>query len=236
VADQHGAAVTLNNGTLDYTGNAHTTGAVYNSLSTPKGRQFQLILPDGSKVWLNAASSLKYPTVFAGNERRVAVTGEVYFEVAKNPHQPFIVDINDQSQIHVLGTQFNINAYENENAIKTTLVEGSLKFKSKDSVILKPGQQAILTNAKLTTDKNADIDKATAWKRGIFNFEDATLEEVMRQIERWYDIEVIYEKGIPNIRFGGKLRSDLSLSGLLRSLQESEVHFRVEGRKVIVLP
>lgn len=235
IANQNGTAVVLQNGALAYSGNANTT-PVYNNLSTPRGRQFQVTLPDGTKVWLNAASSLKYPTVFTGNERRVAITGEVYFEVTKNAAQPFIVDINDRAHIRVLGTAFNINAYENETSVKTTLVEGSLQFTSAGSVTLQPGQQAILTGNTLTTDKNADTDKATAWKRGIFNFEDATLEEVMRQVERWYDIQVVYEKDIPDIRFGGKLSNDVSLKGLLKSLQESEVHFRVEGRKVIVMP
>jgi transmembrane sensor len=236
IATQNGTQVVLKNGSLAYANDPGTAVPVYNNLSTSRGRQFQVMLPDGTKVWLNAASSLKYPTAFNGSERRVAITGEVYFEVAKNEAQPFIVDINDQAHIQVLGTEFNINAYENEAAVKTTLVDGSLKFKSMDSVTLKPGQQAILTNNRLTTNKHADIDKATAWKRGIFNFEDASLEEVMRQVERWYDIDVVYEKGIPDIKFGGKLSNDVSLKGLLKSLQESEVHFRVEGRKVIVLP
>jgi ferric-dicitrate binding protein FerR (iron transport regulator) len=136
-----------------------------------------------------------------------------------------------------LGTQFNVNAYSNETAIKTTLVEGSLKVAA---VVLKPGQQAQISNttsnAPVKVVKDADVDKAIAWKRGIFNFEDASLEEVMRQIERWYDIQVVYEKNVPDIKFGGKMSNDVSLQGLLKSLQESDVHFRLEGRKLIVLP
>lgn len=246
VATQNGTQVLLKNGELAYTSGAGSAAAVYNNLTTPKGRQFQLILPDGTKVWLNAASSLRYPTAFSGRSREVAVSGEVYFEVAKNAELPFIIHVNNQMSIQVLGTQFNVNAYSNEAAIKTTLVEGSLKIISGASaaggpfVVLQPGQQAQVGNVPaqqaIKVLKNADVDKAVAWKSGLFNFEDSGLEEVMRQVERWYDIEVIYEKGIPDIRFGGKLSNDVSLSGLLKSLEDSEVHFRIEGRKLIVLP
>lgn len=248
VATQNGAQVTLKDGALAYGNNAGSTTPVYNNLSTPKGRQFQLILPDGSKVWLNAASSLRYPTTFTGNERRVDVNGEVYFEVAKNPNMPFRVSIATPaggpggSVIEVLGTQFNVNAYENETAVRTTLVEGSLKVMNLPpngntaSVVLTPGKQAVITTDTRLKVTDADVDKAIAWKRGIFNFEDASLEEVMRQIERWYDIQVVYEKNVPDIKFGGKMSNDVSLQGLLKSLQESDVHFRLEGRKLIVLP
>lgn len=244
IATQNGKQVLLKNGELAYAGDAGSGEVVYNNLSTPKGRQFQILLPDGTKVWLNAASSLRYPTAFSGSNREVEVTGEVYFEVAKNAHQPFIIHLNNQTKIQVLGTHFNVNAYSNEAAIRTTLVEGSIKIVSgasaegAPSVVLHPGQQAQIDNAKggMKVMSNVDVDKVTAWKSGLFNFEDSGLEEVMRQVERWYDIEVVYEKNIPDIRFGGKLSNDVSLSGLLRSLQESEVHFRIEGRKLIVLP
>jgi ferric-dicitrate binding protein FerR (iron transport regulator) len=234
-----------------------STAPVYNNLTTPRGRQFQLILPDGSKAWLNAGSSLRYPTVFSADERRVEVTGEVYFEVAHDKTKPFFVNILPSpgrdaggGSIKVLGTEFNVNAYANEAAIKTTLLKGKVKFVYKSAIpdksgragnpqsaILKPGEQAVFTHdSRLTIYDHADVDKAVAWKKGIFNFEDASLEEVMRQLERWYDIEVVYEKNIPDIKFGGKMSSDVSLSGLLKSLQEMDVHFRVEGRKLIVLP
>jgi ferric-dicitrate binding protein FerR (iron transport regulator) len=243
IATQNGKQVLLKNGELAYAGDAGSGEVVYNNLTTPKGRQFQILLPDGTKVWLNAASSLRYPTAFSGSNREVEVTGEVYFEVAKNAHQPFIIHLNNKTKIQVLGTQFNVNAYSNEAAIRTTLVEGSIKIVSGASaaggpVVLRPGQQAQINNAggDMKVMNNVDVDKVTAWKSGLFNFEDSGLEEVMRQVERWYDIEVVYEKNIPDIRFGGKLSNDVSLSGLLRSLQESEVHFRIEGRKLIVLP
>jgi len=237
IAVQNGTQVVLNNGELSY---ASTAGAspLYNHLTTPKGRQFQLLLPDGTKVWMNAASSLRYPTIFTGGERRVEVEGEVFFEVAPQTHQPFIVNVRNRMQVRVLGTRFNVNAYPDENAIKTTLVEGSLKIISGDSLLLHPGQQAVLDNnsTKLTRLNEVNMDKVLAWKTGVFNFEDAGLQEVMRQIERWYDIEVVYEQGVPAISLGGKLSNDVSLSGLLKSLQESELHFRMEGRKLIVLP
>lgn len=246
VATENGAEVVLKNGSLAYNMPAGAATAVYNNLTTPRGRQFQLILPDGSRAWLNAASSLRYPTVFATGERRVEVTGEVYFEVAHDKTKPFIVTIPRGAELQVLGTEFNVNAYANELAIKTTLVEGSLKVSSGSAaadghaVVLQPGQQAqistTITNAPVKTISNADVDKAVAWKKGLFNFEDASLEEVMRQLERWYDIDVVYEKGIPDIKFGGKMSNDVSLSGLLKSLQDMEVHFRVEGRRLIVMP
>jgi transmembrane sensor len=250
IATEKGTRVVLTNGELAYS-SAGTTTPVYNTLTTPRGRQFQLTLPDGTKAWLNAASSLYYPTVFSGDERRVQISGEVYFEVAKDKTKPFIVNILPHSgrgpggsQLEVLGTQFNVNAYTNEAAIKTTLVEGSLRVLAgspinyASPVMLQPGQQAQTNNSTyhIQVDKHADVDKVVAWKKGFFNFEDASLEEVMRQLERWYDIEVVYEKGIPDIKFGGKMSNDVSLSGLLKSLQDMEVHFRVEGRKLIVMP
>ena len=258
IATQNGTQLLLQNGALSYAKDAGSMAPVYNTLTTPKGRQFQLILPDGTKVWLNAASSLRYPTVFSGGNREVAVTGEVYFEVAHDKTKPFIVTIPPStgeaggSRIEVLGTQFNVNAYFNEAAVKTTLVEGSLKVVKREtvrqladetgngkenSIILKPGEQAVLVaHSRLTIDHSPDVAKAIAWKSGFFNFEDARLEEVMRQIERWYNIEVVYEKGVPDIRFGGKMSNDVSLNGLLKSLQGMDVHFRLEGRKLIVLP
>ena len=248
VATQNGTQVVLNNGSLAYSQEAGKTASVYNQLSTPKGRQFKLVLPDGTKVWLNAASSLRYPTVFNEISRQVEVTGEVFFEVAQNHRQPFYVNVNNQAQIRVLGTQFNVNAYSNETSIKTTLVDGGIQvrpgadYDSSSFVTLKPGQQAEIKPAGNKTSlqpvrliNNANTEKAIAWKNGLFNFEDATLEEVMRQVERWYDIDVVYEQGIPNIEFGGRMSNDMSLSGLLKSLKESEVHFRVEGRKLIVM-
>jgi ferric-dicitrate binding protein FerR (iron transport regulator) len=205
---------------------------LYNTMSTPRGRQFEITLPDGTHVWLNAASSIRYPTVFAGNERKVELDGEAYFEVTKNAKQPFIVRARNKATIEVLGTSFNISAYENEKSLNTTLLDGSVKV---NGTILKPGQQARVTDAVRVTD-HADIDKVMAWQRGFFNFEGATLEEVMQQLERWYDIDVEYEQGIPDIEFGGEMSRNMSLNGVLVALEKSGIHYRLEGRKLIVLP
>lgn len=242
IASQSGSEILLKNGQLVYTANniSEAGKMVYNTITTPKGRQFQLTLCDGTKVWLNAASSLRYPTAFTGKNRYVEVTGEAYFEVAKNPHLPFQVKIDNKAEVEVLGTHFNINAYENENCINTTLLEGSVRFyNGNEKVILKPGQQAQVSmgvNSPVKVNDNVDMDKVMAWKNGFFDFDDATLEEVMRQLERWYDIDVVYEKGVPPFEFVGKMQKNLSLSEVLHGLEVSKVHFRVEGRKVIVLP
>lgn len=238
VANQGGARVFLHNGQLGYTpaGNAE---AAYNTISTPKGRQFRLLLPDGTKVWLNAASAVKYPTAFTGSERRIELAGEAYFEVAKNAGQPFKV-ITNGTEVAVLGTSFNINAYDNEPAIRTTLLDGSVRVQAyEQSQTLKPGEQAAVNIHKqqLVLLKETDLDKIMAWKNGLFNFEDASLEEVMRQLERWYDIEVTYAKGIPAIRFGGEINKQNTLQDVLQILEKSNVHFRLEqGRKLVVIP
>jgi transmembrane sensor len=241
IADQHGAKVILKNGQLIYEKGADVSKVAYNTMSTPRGRQFQLVLPDGSKVWMNAASSIRYPVVFTGNERVVEVTGEVYFEVAKNEKMPFKVRVNNQTQIEVLGTHFNINSYTDEASINTSLLEGSVKIThGNEKVILKPGQQGQVENnpgqSSIKVLQDVDMEKVMAWKNGVFDFEDASLQEVMRQLERWYDIEVRYEKGLPPLEFGGKMGRDLNLSEVLRGLQMSEVHLSIEGRILTVKP
>jgi transmembrane sensor len=208
-----------------------------NTLTTPRGGAYKIKLSDGTMVWLNAASSITYPTVFTGSERTVKITGEAYLEVAKDKSKPFHVQVGEMN-VQVLGTSFNINAYPDEGAIKTTLLEGSVcvnAYKRLQTLI--PGQQAQVSRQKaIKIVKDADIDQVMAWKNGLFNFEGASLEEVMKQLERWYDIEVVYESGVPDIEFGGKLTKDISLAGLLKALEKSKVHFRIEGRKLMVLP
>lgn len=236
IADQNGAMAVLKNGQLSYDTHApHTDAITFNTMSTPRGRQFRVTLPDGTAVWLNAASSIKFPTVFTGNTRQVYITGEAYFEVATNGKMPFRVNANNKETIEVLGTQFNVSAYDNDTSINTTLVSGAVRVAS---AILKPGQQAQTNNTNSPRQtkviNNADLDKILAWKKGIFNFEGVSLEEVMKQLERWYDIEVVYEKGIPDIKFGGKMSKDIALNGLLIALEKSEVKFRLEGNKLIV--
>lgn len=233
LADQNGSYVSMQNGQLRYSpSDSKAEDIVYNTMTTPRGRQFEITLPDGTHVWLNAASSIRYPTIFSGNNRKVELDGEAYFEVTKNAKQPFIVNARNKASIEVLGTSFNVSAYENEKSLNTTLLDGSVKV---NGTILKPGQQALVTDVVRIID-NADIDKVMAWQRGFFNFEGASLEEVMQQLERWYDIDVAYENGIPDIEFGGEMSRNMSLNGVLIALEKSGIRYRLEGRKLIVLP
>ncbi|HEY1166458.1 MAG TPA: FecR domain-containing protein [Chitinophaga sp.] len=242
VAKQNGAQVVLKNGQLSYDALGEATAEItYNTITAPRGRQFQLVLPDGSRVWLNAASSLTYPTAFSGSERSVQISGEAYFEIAKDAQHPFRVNIDNETGIQVLGTRFNVHAYPEETSIKTTLLEGSVRMISgKQQALLAPGQAAQTSRGAsqqpIKIIDNADPGKALAWKNGLFDFEDTSLEEVMRHLARWYDIEIVYEAGIPPIVFGGKMSRDMMLSDLLRALDDSEVHFRTNGRRLIVMP
>ncbi|WEK37106.1 MAG: DUF4974 domain-containing protein [Candidatus Pseudobacter hemicellulosilyticus] len=241
IALQGGATVRVEDGILHYEGRGKET-MVYNTMSTPKGRQFRLTLPDGTQVWLNSASSLHYPTSFNGTERKVSITGEAYFEVARNPQQPFRVNINNQAEVEVLGTHFNVNAYDNETIIATTLLQGSIRVTgaNRSSATLQPGQQAELPQAgqpgSVQVIDQADIEKAMAWKNGLFSFENVSLEEIMRQLERWYDIEVVYESTIPEIVLTGEITRDVPLSDLLAALKKMGVQYRLDNRKLIILP
>ncbi|HMF73224.1 MAG TPA: FecR domain-containing protein [Flavitalea sp.] len=251
----HTKVVKLDSGRIAYYGSSTANREiVYNKLQTPRGGQYQLTLCDGSKVWLNAASSITYPVIFSGKERIVSVTGEAYFEVAHNTESPFKVNINNKAQIEVLGTNFNVKAYEEEAAIYTTLLEGSLlvgsgqtsgnsgKFQKQNvsQVKLLPGEQALLfgnTTVPIKVNKNADMDGTIAWKNKIFNFQDKTLKEIMPEIVRWYDLEVAYDPGVSDMEFGGDIPMTLTLSQVLKVLQGAEVHFRMENNKMLhVMP
>ncbi|PUZ25782.1 iron dicitrate transport regulator FecR [Chitinophaga parva] len=238
VATQPGAQVSLQNGQLQYNHiqDANAT-VVYNTMTTPRGRQYQVILPDGTRVWLNAASSLTYPTVFTGGERKVRITGEAYFEVAGNAAQPFIVSINDEAGVEVLGTSFNVNAYKDGGSIDATLVEGLIRVsKGSDKKIVKPGQQAQISG-EISLLKNADMEKALAWRNGIFNFEDVGLREMMMQIERWYDIQVVYAPNVPEVKFFGKVPRKADLETVLGALKGFGLHYEMlPGRKLMVMP
>lgn len=242
VATQNGMQAVLKNGQLAYTPTGENTGKIaYNTVSTPKGRQFKVVLPDGTSVWLNAASSIRYPTVFASNERKVDVTGEVYFEIAKNERSPFRVNVNNKAGIEVLGTDFNVNAYDNEESISTTLITGSVKVQAGavHPVILKPGQQAQLFAAQpgLKLVEDPDIEKVIAWKNGAFNFEGMSLKDAMRQLERWYDIEVIYENNkVPDKRLAGEMTRDVPLDGLLKNLGKMGVRYKLKNRTLTIFP
>ncbi|MEO5682461.1 MAG: FecR domain-containing protein [Chitinophagaceae bacterium] len=210
---------------------------VFNTLTTPRGGQFKLVLPDGSSVWLNAASSITYPASFTGDDRKVEIAGEAYFEIAHNPAKPFIVNVNGM-EVKVLGTHFNINAYNDEAAIKTSLLQGSVMLhKGDNAVMLQPGQQAQLTaDEKVKVVNDVDMDEVVAWKNGYFAFNRASLQSVMRQIARWYDVDISYEGKIPERLFGGKIDRNSNASEVLKILEESKVHFNIENKKITVRP
>ncbi|MDB5199226.1 MAG: FecR family protein [Chitinophagaceae bacterium] len=221
-------------GQIIYKGDA--TEIKYNTLTVPKGsKPVQLQLADGSKVWLNVASSITYPTAFSGNERKIQITGEAYFEIAHNTAMPFVVEKNDVS-VQVLGTHFNVNSYDDEAAIKVTLLEGSVKVtKGNQTGLLKPGQQAQLTDKEIKV-VSADVDEVMAWKNGLFSFDKVDLQTVLRQLTKWYDVDVEYQGNVPRQTFGGDMERTLSLSQVLKVLEKSEVHFKIEDKKIIVMP
>lgn len=209
---------------------------VYNTITTPRGGQYQVVLPDGSQVWLNAASSIKFPTAFTGTERRVEITGEAYFEVAKNPAMPFIVKTYRQ-EVKVLGTHFNIMAYNDERALKTTLIEGSIMLTSGGYAhVLKPGDQSVLNDqgaVKIMPD--ADVDGAIAWKNGLFQFKDEYIQNILRQAARWYDVEVSYQGKVPVRQFTGKISRQVKLSALLNMFKYAGLNFTIEGKKITII-
>jgi transmembrane sensor len=210
---------------------------IFNTIETPKGGKFQIRLPDGSKVWLNAASSIRFATKFAGSKRQVELHGEAYFEVAHDESKIFEVNTRNQT-VQVFGTHFNINAYEDEPSVNTTLLEGSVRIsdiRTNISQMLKPGEQSKLTE-RIEVINVKNTAEAVAWKEGYFQFHEADIKTVMRQIERWYDVSIIYEGDMPNYRFGGEIERSLSLIQVLKVLEKTKVHFRLEGREVIVMP
>jgi ferric-dicitrate binding protein FerR (iron transport regulator) len=207
----------------------------YNSLETPRGGEYKLVLPDGTRVWLNAATVLRYPTVFTGKDRVVELNGEAYFEVAADAAKPFRVAVRGGEQVEVLGTHFDIMSYGDEPVAKTTLLEGSVRVrKGAKGVILRPGQQARLGNDGSLVVVNADVEAAVAWKNGIFKFEEADIQQVMRQLARWYDLEVVYTHGVPADRFQGEMYRNVNLSQILKILEASGVRFSIEGKKLLV--
>jgi len=205
-----------------------------NRLVTPRGGQHKITLSDGTHVWLNSASTLSYPTVFTGKSREVKLSGEAYFEVAHNPGLPFRV-ISDKQVVQVLGTHFNVNCYPTEDVVKTTLLEGSVKvlFETKD-YLLKPGQQAGVD--KQVQIQKADVDQTMAWMNGDFNFKDDNIRSIMRKLERWYDIEVVYDGAVSDIDYGAEISRTKSLAQVLNILEKAgNVHFKIEGRRVTVM-
>lgn len=211
------------------------TQIAYNTIATPKGGQYQVILPDGSKVWLNAASSLKFPTAFIGNERDVELTGEAYFEVAKNKLKPFKVSVN-KMQVEVLGTHFNIMAYTDENSTNTTLLEGSVRIISgNNNKVIIPGEQARVNKgieiAKVNTAE------AIEWKNGNFNFSHESIQSIMRKISRWYDVDIVYQGKATKEGFVGTVPRSEEITEVLRPLElTGVVHFKIIGRRLVVMP
>lgn len=214
--------------------------AVFNTIATPRGGEYQIRLPDGTKVWLNAATSLTYPVQFTGNERRVTLNGEAYFEVAHDRTRPFKVFTQNQ-EVEVLGTHFNINSYDDESATRTTLLEGSVKVSKLNTVtgvVLKPGQLSVL-NANSLKVEAADVESELDWKNGYFIFNEESLSTIMKKVSRWYDVDVIYDQHASNSaqRFGGIVSRSKKITDVLKTMERTgEVHFKTDGRKVIVLP
>lgn len=211
--------------------------ALYNTITTPKGGQYQLVLSDGTRVWLNAASALKYPATFNGSDRKVELTGEAYFEVAKNKNMPFKVSLNSMS-IEVLGTHFNVNAYADEPEVTTTLLEGAVKLtNASGQSTLNPGQQATFGEQNKFKIREVNTDEAIAWKNGYFIFDNENIQHIMRKISRWYDVDIDYAGRVDEGDFGGTTSRSSSISGILKSLElTGTVHFKVQGRRITVMP
>ncbi len=216
----------------------------YNTIATPKGGQYQVKLPDGTKVWLNAASSIRFPTTFPGPSREVSLTGEAYFEIAPDARRPFYTRVKGMS-VEVLGTSFNINAYPDEKVMRTTLLDGRVKINTvQASAIMRPGQQAAVSSMEPDTKKaglitltdNADPGEAVAWKNGLFYLAGTDIASLIRQVGRWYDIEVVFEGPAPLGHITGKVPRNTTLPKILRLLRASGVHFKMEENKIIVTP
>ncbi|MBB6109972.1 FecR family protein [Mucilaginibacter lappiensis] len=232
----------MKNGLLAYTTTTgDNKGAIVtdalNTITIPRGGQYTITLPDGTSVWLNSQSSLTFPVAFKGSERRVSLTGEAYFEVAKNRQMPFIVHTGN-ADVKVLGTHFNVKAYQEDNAVKTTLLEGSVSLSnSSSSALLVPGEQGIAEAAGgKITQKKVNINQVMAWKSGYFIFREDDIHDIMKQISRWYDVDVEYRSNVSNIKFGGTYSKNKDINELLKGLELTGlVHFKIEGRRIIVM-
>jgi hypothetical protein len=212
---------------------------LFNTVSTPRGGQYKVILPDQTAVWLNASSSIRFPPVFTGNTRTVEVSGEAYFEVKKNATMPFIVKIKNM-EVTVLGTHFDVMGYEDENEIKTTLLEGSVRVHSRQQqerniVVLKPGQQSSMNkNGRLNIANEVNTDQAVAWAKGYFQFKNDDVATIMRQIARWYDVDIVYKSKIPAGKYTGKISRSTQASEVLKMLQLGGIKYEIEGNRLII--
>lgn len=243
LAIENGTEITKKDGQVVY-GNSENTAVTYNTMSTPRGGQYSITLPDGTKVWLNAESSITFPTHFNGPVREIAVKGEVYLEVARNEKKPFRVDVDGRGIVEVLGTHFNVNAYTDEKNIRTTLLEGSVQVSRKGTgnasqAKLSPGQQAVMAHSagQLKVVDGVNTAAVVAWKDGVFDFDDVSLEEAMRQLARWYDIEVVYPQSVPDVKLGGAIKRNLSFPDVLRFLGNVGLRCKLENnRKLMIYP
>jgi len=220
-------------GSLAYRGAA---GKIeYHTLTVPRGRQYELELPDGTNVWLNAASSITYPIVFSGPERLVTISGEVYFEVAKDKSKPFRVAAND-IMVTVTGTHFNVNAYSDEPYLATTVLEGGVKVtRNNKTVILSANEQSISdATGSISVNRNVNVDEVVAWRDRFFHFESADLPTILRELARWYDVDVAYEGVVSKERFFAIINRNSSLSAVLKALQANDVQFNINGKKLTV--
>ncbi|WP_142686405.1 FecR domain-containing protein [Chitinophaga polysaccharea] len=235
VIQQGATVVKQQNGKLEYAVSGGNAVVGYNTLKVPRGGQFTVELPDGTIAWLNSASSLRYPTAFTGNNRTVEMEGQGYFEVKQNAKRPFVVKVN-AIEIQVLGTAFDIMAYSDEDAVKTTLISGAVKVKSaKAEKLLHPGDQAAISSSTgAVLVHPVDVAAVTAWKTGFFEFDNANINVIMRQLARWYDIEIDI-KNADNRLFGGRINRNLPLSEMLKLLEASGARFNLEGRKLTVI-
>jgi transmembrane sensor len=241
-----GVNAVLQGNQLTYDNARNASPGTYNTLSTPRGAQFRLVLPDGSRVWLNAASSIRYPTAFTGNERAVSINGEAYFEIAENEQMPFSVNAGDRAAVRVLGTHFNVKGYEDEERITVTLLEGAVKVQRlkaavADAAVMKPGQQAQLPMDSLAADPIRITDSGNtaavmAWKNGMFSFNGAGIRTIMGELARWYNVNVIYTGNIQE-RFHIEVSRNMPVSDILKILEGTgKVRFRVEGQQITVMP
>ena len=238
IAMQNGILIRKNaNGELEYIVKDGASGiSGSNQVSTPRGGQYQVNLPDGTRVWLNAASSLKYPYSFKTNERLVELNGEAYFEVSKDKRRPFRVKTGKQT-VEVLGTHFNINAYSDEAAVKTTLLEGAVRVSTASAKVdIQPGEQSQFLNGSsiLSVDKNVDVDRVMAWKNDVFSFDNDDLKAVMRQIARWYDLDIVYKGKIGEERYVGEIPRSSNLAEVFRILELNHVHTEINGKTLTI--
>ena len=237
----------VEDGLVSYTGEGPRAGQDFNTITAPAGGKYSVVLPDGSRVWLNAESSITFPTAFSPEERSVKISGEVYFEIAKDTRRPFSVQVGALQNVRVLGTHFNINAYRDEGNITTTLLEGSVEvLASGDArpVMLRPGEQAALSGSgRINVRGDINTEEIVAWKNGMFQFEKADIETVMRQFSRWYNVDVIYEGSLPSKTFSGKIDRKVNASEALDILSFTGLNFRIETLpggskkgKIVILP